>query len=427
MLSRNTAPDLKPIGHIQLEKPEHIVFKNGLQVFVFHAPEQELIKAEFVFKNLFEDPENPIRNSALSSMLKEGTSKLSSAQIASKIDYYGAYLVPEFSFDHNALTLYSLSKHVQAVLPVVHDVLTNAQIPQLELDTYIKNNKQSLQISLEKNDFVARRTFYQNLFGATRYGRTVTQQLLSDLNQPDLISLYKQQIQPQNATLFLSGNISDETIALFKSYFEEQWQGEKAITLQNFVSEGSGNKDLQIIDRADALQSSIRLGKESLQRIHPDYPALQFVNTLFGGYFGSRLMSNIREDKGYTYSIGSMVANLNHAGFFSISTDVGTQYAADTLVQIQKEIDRLQQEKADDNELDLVRNYMLGSMLGSLESVFSHVDKFKSVYFSGLDLDYYQYYTNSILNIQADQVQDLAQQYLGYDDMLKIVVGKISE
>lgn len=427
MLSRNTAPDLKPIGHIQLEKPEHIVFKNGLQVFVFHVPEQELIKAEFVFKNLFEDPENPIRNSALSSMLKEGTSKLSSAQIASKIDYYGAYLVPEFSFDHNALTLYSLSKHVQAVLPVVHDVLTNAQIPQLELDTYIKNNKQSLQISLEKNDFVARRTFYHNLFGATRYGRTVTQQLLSDLNQPDLISLYKQQIQPQNATLFLSGNISNETIALFKSYFEEQWQGEKAIVLQNFVSEGTGNKELQIIDRADALQSSIRLGKESLQRIHPDYPALQFVNTLFGGYFGSRLMSNIREDKGYTYSIGSMVANLNHAGFFSISTDVGTQYAADTLVQIQKEIDRLQQEKADDNELDLVRNYMLGSMLGSLESIFSHVDKFKSVYFSGLDLDYYQYYTDSILNIQADRVQDLAQQYLGYDDMLKIVVGKISE
>ncbi|GAA4140904.1 pitrilysin family protein [Sphingobacterium kyonggiense] len=427
MLSRNTAPDLKPIGHIQLEKPEHIVFKNGLQGFVFHAPEQELIKAEFVFKNLFEDPENPIRNSALSSMLKEGTSKLSSAQIASKIDYYGAYLVPEFSFDHNALTLYSLSKHVQAVLPVVHDVLTNAQIPQLELDTYIKNNKQSLQISLEKNDFVARRTFYQNLFGATRYGRTVTQQLLSDLNQPDLISLYKQQIQPQNATLFLSGNISNETIALFKSYFEEQWQGEKAIVLQNFVSEGTGNKELQIIDRADALQSSIRLGKESLQRIHPDYPALQFVNTLFGGYFGSRLMSNIREDKGYTYSIGSMVANLNHAGFFSISTDVGTQYAADTLVQIQKEIDHLQQEKADDNELDLVRNYMLGSMLGSLESIFSHVDKFKSVYFSGLDLDYYQYYTDSILNIQADRVQDLAQQYLGYDDMLKIVVGKISE
>ncbi len=425
MLNRFDPPALKLIDEIQIEKPESLVFKNGLQVFVFHAPEQELLKAEFVFKNLFENPENPTRNSALSSMLKEGTIKLSSAEIASQIDFYGAYLVPEFSYDHNALTLYTLNKHVHSVLPVVHEVLTAAQIPQKELDTYIRNNKQSLQISLEKSDFVARRAFYHQLFGNTRYGRSVTEGILDGLTRSDLTQLYKKQIQPQNGVLFLSGNISEETLDLFRNYFENQWDGTESLEYTPFQSEGSQLVDLQVIQKPDAMQSSIRLGKVSIQRTHPDYPALQFVNTMFGGYFGSRLMGNIREDKGYTYSIGSMLANLNHAGFLSISTDVGTEYTKATLAEIQKEIEKLQQEKASEKEMELVRNYMLGSMLGSLESIFSHVDKFKSVFFSGLDLSYYHNYTEIIKHITPDQVQDLAQQYLGFDDMLKVVVGEV--
>ena len=423
MLNRLDAPSINGIGNISLEKPEEINFSNGLKVFVFNAPEQELIKAEFVFNNVFEGDENPVRNTALSSMLKEGTSTLNSAQIAENIDFYGAYLVPEFSFDQNALTLYTLGKHIDAVLPIVNDILNNSIFPQQELDTYIRNNKQSLQISMEKTDFVARRRFYKQLFGDTRYGNAVTEQLLQDLVRADLIRLYKQQIQPKNATLFLSGNITTEVLKSFRNYFEEQWTGDVQIEKLPFVQKLDHSPEILQIEKKGALQSSIRLGKIGIQRAHADYPALQFVNTLFGGFFGSRLMSNIREDKGYTYSIGSMVANLNHAGFISIATDVGSEYTEDTLKQIGLESKRLQDEKVNEEELELVRNYMLGSMLGSLESIFSHVDKFKSVYYSGLNLDYYTYYSNVVRGITADQVQDIAQKYLGMDEMVKVVVG----
>ncbi|WP_392469302.1 M16 family metallopeptidase [Sphingobacterium cellulitidis] len=423
MLNRSFAPSINGIGDITLEKPEEITFSNGLKVFVFHAPDQELVKAEFVFNNLFEGFENPVRNTALSSMLKEGTTTYTSAQIAEKIDFFGAYLVPEFSFDHNALTLYALNKHIDAVLPIVNDILNHSIIPEQELETYIRNNSQSLQISLEKTDFIARRKFYDSLFGSTRYGQSVTDELLKGLERDDLLRLYRQQIQPKNATLFLSGNISKEVLFSFRNYFEEQWKGEVAIQSVPYIQKLNLETDLVKIDKAGALQSSIRLGKVGIKRSHADYPALQFVNTLFGGFFGSRLMSNIREDKGYTYSIGSLVANLNHAGFISVVTDVGSEYTEDTLKQIELESRRLQEEKVSEEELELVKNYMLGSMLGSLESIFSHVDKFKSVYYSGLDLDYYTYYSNVVRQINPDQVQDIAQKYLGVDDMVKVVVG----
>lgn len=423
MLNRSFAPSINGIGDITLEKPEEIIFSNGLKVFVFHAPDQELVKAEFVFNNLFEGFENPVRNTALSSMLKEGTTTYTSAQIAEKIDFFGAYLVPEFSFDHNALTLYALNKHIDAVLPIVNDILNHSIIPEQELETYIRNNSQSLQISLEKTDFIARRKFYDSLFGSTRYGQSVTDELLKGLERDDLLRLYRQQIQPKNATLFLSGNISKEVLFSFRNYFEEQWKGEVAIQSVPYIQKLNLNTDLVKIDKAGALQSSIRLGKVGIKRSHADYPALQFVNTLFGGFFGSRLMSNIREDKGYTYSIGSLVANLNHAGFISVVTDVGSEYTEDTLKQIELESRRLQEEKVSEEELELVKNYMLGSMLGSLESIFSHVDKFKSVYYSGLDLDYYTYYSNVVRQINPDQVQDIAQKYLGVEDMVKVVVG----
>lgn len=423
MLNRSFAPSINGIGDITLEKPEEIIFSNGLKVFVFHAPDQELVKAEFVFNNLFEGFENPVRNTALSSMLKEGTITYTSAQIAEKIDFFGAYLVPEFSFDHNALTLYALNKHIDAVLPIVNDILNHSIIPEQELETYIRNNSQSLQISMEKTDFIARRKFYDSLFGSTRYGQSVTDELLKGLERDDLLRLYRQQIQPKNATLFLSGNITKEVLFSFRSYFEEQWKGDVAIQSVPYIQKLDLNTDLVKIDKAGALQSSIRLGKVGIKRSHADYPALQFVNTLFGGFFGSRLMSNIREDKGYTYSIGSLVANLNHAGFISVVTDVGSEYTDDTLKQIQLESRKLQEEKVSEEELELVKNYMLGSMLGSLESIFSHVDKYKSVYYSGLDLDYYNYYSNVVRQINPDQVQDIAQKYLGVDDMVKVVVG----
>jgi predicted Zn-dependent peptidase len=148
------------------------------------------------------------------------------------------------------------------------------------------------------------------------------------------------------------------------------------------------------------------------------------MNTVLGGYFGSRLMANIREDKGYTYGIGSGASSLNRGGALFIATEVGADVCKAAVTEIEKEINILKTELVPENELSLVRNYMLGSLLGSLENIFSHADKFKNIYFSGLDYDYYDRYTQVIRSSTAEDVLKTANKYLNLDKFYKVIVGK---
>ena len=190
-----------------------------------------------------------------------------------------------------------------------------------------------------------------------------------------------------------------------------------------FVFEKKPGKDYYL-ERPDALQSAIRLGQISVNRSHPDFVGIQVLSTILGGYFGSRLMANIREDKGYTYGIGAGLSAFKHTGCFVIASEVGVAVCEAALEEIRKEMTLLQQEPVSAEELDLVRNYILGSFLGSLENTLSHADKFKNIYFSGLGYDYYDRYIKTVKSITSDTLQGLAQQYFNFDDMQRVVVGK---
>ena len=175
------------------------------------------------------------------------------------------------------------------------------------------------------------------------------------------------------------------------------------------------------------LFSLLFMGMPLINRTHPDFPSVQVLNTVLGGYFGSRLMANIREDKGYTYGIGSGMSSLKHAGTLFIATEVGAEVCKATLTEIEKEINILKTELIPEKELALVKNYLLGSLLGSLENVFSHADKFKTLYFAGLGYEYYDRYTEVIKTINAYELLKLANQYLDFDKFYKVIVGKYQQ
>jgi len=429
MLDRTQGPVFREIGNISLKEPIKKQFGNGLPVYIFQSPEQELVRIEWIFDNAYLDgqTENPLLNSALSALLKEGTNSMSSAEIADKVDFYGAFLVPEYSFDVTSLSLYTLNRHSQVLLPLVKDILTEASIPQQELDTYLRNNKQKFQVSIQKNDYLARRKFYNLIFGTgNRYGRTPKLEDYDTITRMQLMELYRKEIVPGNCTLIVSGNVSYELLQELEQIFGEEWYGAPLISVEKPVLI-QGSSELAYEEKDSALQSAIRLGCQTISRTHPDYPALQFVNTLLGGFFGSRLMRNIREEKGYTYSIGSAVATLKHTGFMTIVTEVGVDVTQATLEEIEKEINLLKAKLASEEEVNLVKTYMEGSMLGSLESIFSHADKFKSVLLNEMTLTYYSYYMDQIRNMSPEKVYDIANKYLDFNAMVKVVVGKISQ
>ncbi|GAB2978021.1 pitrilysin family protein [Mucilaginibacter puniceus] len=424
MIDRKLAPEFKGIDNINLIKPEHKKLANGCDVFCLNSGDQELVRIEWIFNNLRFDPAKPLLNMAVNTMLTEGTSQLSAAEIADKIDFYGAFFQVDYSFDHSQVTLYSLNKHLKDTLPVVKAILTDSIFPEKELETFVRNQQQKLQVSLKKNDVVARRTFNKALYGDTIYGLNTELDTYKTLKREDMLPFFKQMYQPSNCTILIAGKVGRQTLDLLTDTFDKGWANADEPADNSQPELEHATERFYFIEKPDALQSAIRMGMPLINRTHPDFPALQVLNTVLGGYFGSRLMNNIREDKGYTYGIGSGMSSFKQSGALFIATEVGADVCKAAVIEIEKEVNLLKTELIPDEELELVRNYMLGSLLGSLENVFSHADKFKNLYFSGMDYDYYERYIQTVKTITAPELQVLANKYLKFDEFYKVIVGK---
>jgi zinc protease len=423
MLNRTIAPASKQVSNINFIKPDAAKLNNGIPVFTINAGEQDLVRIEFIFDNVNWDEDKPLLALAVNGLINSGTAQLSAKDIADKIDYYGAFLQTDYSSDHTNITLYSLTKHLSSVLPIVWSVLNESVFPQQELDIYIQNQKQKLQVSLQKNDYLARKTFAAEIFKNTSYGADIQLEDYDALQREDLLAYYASAFQPLNCTVVVAGKFLTADFAVLNEIFGGKWNNNSAFERNNFQFEAKEGKEIYI-EKPDALQSAIRMGNLSITRKHPDFPALQILNCVLGGYFGSRLMANIREDKGYTYGIGSAVASLQQVGYFFIATEVGADVCADALKEIEKEVELLRVELVSEEELDLVKNYMLGSLLGSLENAFSHADKFKNLHASGLDYSYYDNYITTVKSMTPQRLNEIAKQYLDWDALTKVVVGK---
>lgn len=423
MIDRTLAPVFQQVENIELIKAQPHVLSNGVKTFIVSGGEQEIVQIEFIFNNVSWNQQMPLKTFATNTLLNDGTSELSATQIAERIDYYGAFLKTDYGYDHSTVTLFTLNKHLAATLPIVRAIITDSVFPQAELETFVRNQKQKLSVSLEKNDFVARRVLNNVLFGDSLYGYSMQAADYDKLNRSQVEECFQETYQPQNCTIIISGKVTDDILVLVDKHFGNNWINKQQALANKFEFNQSGGAN-HYVEKKDAIQSAIRIGQIAVNRAHPDFIGLQVLSTVLGGYFGSRLMANIREDKGYTYGIGSALISFKNTGCFFIASEVGVEVCEATLHEIQKELANLQTELIPTAELDLVRNYMLGSVLGSLENTLSHSEKFKNIYFSGLGYDYYDRYLKTIRTIKSEQLLQLANQYLQFDSFEKVVVGK---
>ncbi|HVW96721.1 MAG TPA: pitrilysin family protein [Mucilaginibacter sp.] len=421
---RKTAPEFRTVDHINLLKPVHEELANGCNVFYFNSGDQDLVRVEWIFGNQRFNDQKPLLNLAVNTMLTEGTHGMTQAQIAEKVDFYGAFLQVDYGYDNSLVTLYSLNKHLPEILPVIGDILTDSVFPEKELETYIRNQQQKLQVSLRKNDYIARRAFNKAIYGDTLYGLGADTETYKTLNRADMLMHFRQMYQPVNCTIIVAGKIEQGTVGLLTKMFGDEWKNTAITPDTSQPGISSSPEKFYFIERPEALQSAIRMGIPAINRTHPDFPSLQVLNTVLGGYFGSRLMANIREDKGYTYGIGSGMSSLKHGGAMFIATEVGADVCRAAVTEIEKEINLLKSTLIPEDEISLVRNYMLGSLLGSLENVFSHADKFKNLYFSDLGYEYYDQYVQTVKTVSVERLRELANQYLDFDNFYKVIAGK---
>lgn len=423
MLNRTITPEFKQVNDINFLVPTKQQLDNGIPVFTINAGQQHLVRIEFIFENVNYNALKPLQAIAVNQLINNGTPSLSAKEIAERVDYYGAFLQTEYGADQSSVRVYTLNKHLAAVLPILKSIITESIFPEQELAIFVQNQKQSLQVSMQKNDYLARKQFANEIFGNTSYGSSIEPEHYDAISRQELLDYFHAAYKPENCTIFAAGKFDADAFEILNRNFGGNWGEQVTFQINKFDFKLKDRKEI-FIERPEAVQSAIRMGRLAINRSHPDFPGLQVLNTLLGGYFGSRLMANIREDKGYTYGIGSAVVSLRDAGYFFIATEVGAEVCTSAVKEIELEIEMLKNELVQAPELDLVRNYMLGSMLGSLENAFSHADKFKNLYFSNLDYSYYDRYINIVKTITPEELLVLANRYLQQEHFTSVIVGK---
>ena len=424
-LDRKTPPEFKTIDKIDIQHAVLNTLDNGIKVYTIDSGSQELTKIEFIFKAGMYYQSQPLVASAANNLLETGTKNYSANELSDNIDFFGSFFECSVEQDFASLALFSLNKYLDKSLHYVEDIIKNPTFPKDEFDIYLSNKKQKHLVNSQKVNVLARRRFSELIFGEQHpYGRDVKTEDFDRLTLDKVKEFHKQFYHSGNCTIIASGKLSANLISVLNDFFgKETWGNVQPVPVPNVTLDTT--KELkQFIEKPDAIQSAIRIGRVLFNKKNPDYFKFQVLNTILGGYFGSRLMANIREDKGYTYGIGSGLASLVNSGYFFISTEVGTDVTNDTLKEIYKEIALLREELVDADELETVRNYVLGQFLRSVDGPYSLADKFKAIWEFGLDYDYFEKYFEAVKNITPEEVKSLANVYLQEKDLIELVVGK---
>ena len=423
MPDRSVAPKIVDAidFELQLKPYEKLVLKNGVEVYTINAGAEDVLQLECVFYAGNWMEEQPLVAATANYLLKSGTTKHNAFRLNEYIDYYGAFLNRACYNETATLTLSTLTKHLPQLLPVAKDILTDAQMPDTELDLYKQTMKQRLQVNLKKSDFVAGRLIDTYLFGEQHpYGRFTREESFDQLDRDTLLQFYKKYYQQGKLILFVAGRLPVNLEQLLNDCFGDLQV--QPVTVSPIAIQPATEKKYRINNDANSVQGSVRLARPFPNRKDPDFTPAQVLNTVFGGFFGSRLMSNIREEKGYTYGIGSYLMNHLQQNAWMISTEAGKDVCEATITEVYKEMQLLREELVDDEELLLVKNYLLGSILGDLDGPFQIIGRWKNVVLHGLEHDYFQKSIQTIKSITPEQLRELANKYLQPEDFYELVV-----
>jgi len=420
-LNRIKGPKITEIRNVSLPKVHQFELSNGIPVFEVNGGVQDVVKIEIVFQAGRPFESKKMLSKATSYLIKEGSKNRTSAEIANDIDFYGATLRTSTNLDDTRIILYSLKKYLKIVASVVEDILMNAIFPQNELDNYINNSIQNLNIDLSKDDFRAYRILTENIFGPDHpYGYNSSETLYKGLDLNGIKGHYKRMIGAQSCSVFLSGKIDQEVRDILEQTCGKLVYRDK---MEADMGEIQPGEKISHIYVKDSHQTSIKMGSKLFNRNHEDYSTMFFLSTLLGGYFGSRLMTNLREEKGYTYSIYAGLDDFVYDGYFYISADVGNDYVKDSIKEINKELMSLLEIPVAAEEIKMVRNYLMGSLLNMLDGPFNQSQVVRTLITKQSPLDSFDRFAQDLLDMTSEKLQSAAQKYFNPDSMFTVLVG----
>ncbi len=420
MLDRKLAPPFIRSTSFDLIHPIKTILENGAELYFVLGGSQNVCKIEIIL------PAGRWYEKAwgaayfTSQMLSKGTGQKSSYEIAQIFDHFGAHLEVNAGMDFISISLYSLNKNLESSLTLLLELLVESVFPDKELAQLKSIYLQNLKVNKEKTSFQASVLFRKSLYGIEHpYGKELEEDEVNSLERVTLLEHYDNFFQ--SATIVVSGKVSEnhrkfiaDTLGIFKA---------QVLKRENVSQAKAVKVERQIISKAGSVQSSVRMGKISVGRADPHYAAVIFLNHILGGYFGSRLMKNIREDKGLSYGISSSLTTMLHGNHLAIGADVNLENVELTFDEIRHELKRLRSDSIDQGELETARNHFIGNLQLEITTSFAHADKVKNLILFNLPTTFYQDLILRIDRMSAEDLIQIANMYFHEDSFIEIAVG----
>ena len=413
-------PEIITPTRVDMPDAQLLTSANGVPIYLLPTNDFEVVRCSFVFRAGTSMQHRPFTASATANMLGEGSAKYSAQEIAERLDFYGSYFDVNIDRDYAYISFCSLSKFFAPTADVAREIVLCPTFGEHELEIYCSKRKQSLAIERKKVEMLSRELFAEALFGAEHpYGISSDESLYDDVRRDDLVALYRELYTAENCFVVCSGRIDEEVITTLRAIVEALASGHRAE--QRLPATHTTNVLRRDVE--GALQSSIRVGRLLFPRTHPDFVGMQVVAAALGGYFGSRLMQNLREEHGYTYGVMAAMVNFDKEGYLAIATQVAREVREEALAEIYREIERMRHELLDDEELQMVKNMMIGEILRILDGPFGIADVTIENIMCGMDNRAMEQSVERILSITAEQIRELAERYLRREDLVEVVVG----
>ena len=440
-------PPLTTPASVDIAEARRTTLANGVGLYTLPSEDFEVLRFTFVFRAGSSVQRTPFSASAAANLLAEGTRDMTAARIAERLDYYGSWFDVNIDRDYTYISFAALSKFFVPTLEVAEQVILHPVFPEEELATYRAKRKQRLAIERTKVDVEAREAFARTLFGPRHpYGISYDEGEYDRLTRDEVAAFYRTHYTAGNCFVVCSGRIGEEEMRALAA-LAGQLPTDPAATADNSGPDKAGasaafpsgspfsapsvtrfpapeTRREAFVEHPGAVQSSIRVGRLLFPRRHPDFVGMQVVATALGGYFGSRLMQNLRERHGYTYGVAAAMVNFEQAGYFALATQVGTASTQAALGEIYAEIERMRTEPMPEEELALVKNIMTGEMMRILDGPFGIADVTIENLLCGADNSLVGENLARIRAITAAEVQRLARKYLAREELVTVIAGE---
>lgn len=425
-MDRSRAPVIKKVSSFEIPEAKSRTLSNGIEISTIESGDIDICAIEVMVFTGGHLNRKAGLSSLTNSLRQEGTQSLNAKEIAEKVDQKGAHLDFHHHYKYGGLTLYALNKHLSALIPLVADLTFHPRYPEKEVERELQIGRQKLEVNLQKVEFIANRAFGSILLGEEHpLAKRMDAADFDEMQASGLRAFHEDYYGPQNIKILVSGKDSEKASSLIEEYFGGHKPSRLSAECRSIPLPSSHQEKLHSIRKEDAVQNAIRLGKIMPSHDHEDYHDLKILNVILGGYFGSRLMQKIREEKGYTYGIGSSIGLREGFGLMSIGAEVKASDANAAIADIKEEMNILQTETVSTSELELVKAYVTGALKAGFDGPIELMQRHRQLITHGLSVNFFKEYIEKIRNCTPERINDLASKYLDPDSFYVLNVGDV--